>query len=146
MSTAPSTRPKTYTEPPAHEALRLWFEADKSRTYAGMARVLDMSPATIAQWCRTSDPNRPVEVATMLAITVLTGIPIHAWLTPEEATWLAAMSNGAFSFLFERPKRGTTPDPRQMEFEEFWRANAPQARTEGAVLDLEDMFDAPPDP
>jgi len=82
----------------------------------------------------------------MLAITVLTGIPIHAWLTPEEATWLAAMSNGAFSFLFERPKRGTTPDPRQMEFEEFWRENAPQARTEGAVLDLEDMFDAPPDP
>jgi hypothetical protein len=113
-------------EAPAHEALRIWFEAEKSRTYAGMGRVLNLSPATIASWCRTDTPVRPSNIATLFAVHVLTGIPVHAWLDPEETEWLRNMSNGQFLTLFERPKRPIPSDPRQMDFDGFWRPNAPQ--------------------
>jgi len=124
---AESARPESHSEAPAHEALRIWFEADKSRTYTGMARVLGMSAGSVSQWCRTDRPNRPADIATMFAVSVLTGIPVHAWLTPEESTWLRAMSTGEFVLLFERPKRAETTDSRQMNFDGYWRPNAPQS-------------------
>lgn len=114
-------------EAPAHEALRAWFEADKSRTYTGMARVLDLAAATVGRWCHTVAPTRPTSVAHLFAIQIVTGIPPHAWLTPTEAAFLSKLSNGAFVTLFERQKRHQAPDPRQMHFDAFWRPEAPQA-------------------
>jgi len=124
---AEQARPVKLSEAPAHKALRIWLEADKSRTYAGMARVLGMSAGSISQWCRTTDPNRPADIATMFAIAVLTGIPVHAWLSQEENAWLRAMSHGEFTLLFERLKRTEPVDARQMNFDGYWRPNAPQA-------------------
>lgn len=134
MTSEPSARPIELSEPPAHEALRLWFEADKSRTYAGMARVLNMNPATVATWCRTDGPSRPSDIATLFAIMIMTGIPLHAWLSAEESAWLRALSNGVFVLLFERPKRPQMSDPRQMNFNGF-EPNAPQLTAAAADID-----------
>jgi hypothetical protein len=122
-------------EAPGHEALRIWFEADKSRTFAGMARVLNLTPATVSYWCRAEDPARPSSMAIMFALEALTSIPPHAWLRPAELAWLREVSQGKFAAVFERPKRQVPADERQMHFDAFWLPNAPQQATD-------DVFDA----
>ena len=118
------TQPAESQEAPAHEALRIWFEAEKSLTYAGLSRVLNLNAATIASWCREAEPVRPSSLVHMYAIEVFCGVPVVAWLTPAESDYVEQLAEGAFLARFPRPKRPAQPDARQMCFEDL-SASAP---------------------
>jgi hypothetical protein len=139
--------------PPAHEAIRYWFNEKRGRR-TGLARLLGLTAATVSSWGREENPSRPHEPFYLFAVQELAGIPVHAWLTPAE---LAALEPVLQNFqplvvTHRRPK----DDPRQLTIDDALSRLAheppsfdpdddpldgpPQAATNGeAVFNVEDL-------
>ena len=126
------------SEAVGHSLLREWFEAEPSRTYAGLARMLRKNPQTVASWCSRNAPTRPSSIADMCALQVLTGTPMNAWLEPAEEAWLGEVTEGRFNSLFERPRRATRTSDSQLHFDSLL-PNAPQPPP-AAPMDLEGLL------
>ena len=70
----------------ASQKLADWLDRE-DKTQSWLARVLDVSPQAVSQWC--SGVKRP-EAVLREAVEEITGIPAPLWLTQEESESLQA--------------------------------------------------------
>ena len=70
----------------ASQKLADWLDREH-KTQSWLARVLDVSPQAVSQWC--SGVKRP-EAVLREAVEEITGIPAPSWLTQEESDSLHA--------------------------------------------------------
>jgi len=124
--------------PPAHEAIRYWFNERRGRR-TGLARLLGLSAATVASWGRIEEPSRPHEPFYLFAVQEIAGIPVLAWLTPEEIRALEPVLQH-FQPLVTTHRRAKD-DPRQLSFDD---ALARIASEPVGYDPADDPNDAPP--
>ncbi len=103
---------------PGNFALRDWFQEKRGRR-AGLARLLGLSVATVSGWGRINNPTRPREALYLFAIEQLAGIPLAAWIAPQDMEQLSKVIDDWQDFVFVPRQRRPKIDPRQMHIDEL---------------------------
>ena len=87
----------------ASQELADWLDRN-DKTQSWLARVLEVSPQAVSQWC--SGTKRP-EAVLREAMGAITGIPTTSWLTQEESESLqaaVARTNGSIDVNEEKSR------------------------------------------